>query len=247
MRRILTKLRTVLLVLKRGELREIAEEARQRAYSSANSLILQRDLSQPLKPPTAKLPIKVRPIRDGDLARIVSERPRRYPVLLENIPTCYVAESSDGQLCYMQWLIGPNNQKRLAPYFKGQLYELQPDEMLLEFAYTFENFRGQGVMAEAMAKIAERGIAAGARWALTYVKDDNVASLKGCAKAGFRPYMVREERWRLFRLRQSFRLLPEGSPNSFESESPTEPKPGRASTVSATGAIATKPSQPAVL
>ena len=49
MRRILTKIRTVLLVLKRGEFKEIAEEGRQRAYSSANSLILRRDLSKPLK------------------------------------------------------------------------------------------------------------------------------------------------------------------------------------------------------
>lgn len=220
-----SKIRTILLVAKKGEIKEIIQEAQQRVYSSATSLILRRDLSKPLKPPAAKQPITVRPIRDSDLSRIMKERPRRYPVLRANIPTCYVAESTDGQLCYMQWLIGPDEQRRLRPYFKGELKELLADEVLLEFAYTFEKFRGQGVMAAAMATIAEQRIPAGARWALTYVKDDNVASLKGCAKAGFRPYMMREEQWRFFRLRQSFRLLSEGARYSFEQEPPPEVKP----------------------
>jgi len=37
---------------------------------------------------------------------------------------------------------------------------------------------------------------------------------------GLRPYMMREEQWRFFRLRQSFRLLPEGARYSFEQEPP---------------------------
>jgi GNAT superfamily N-acetyltransferase len=238
MREILTKFRTVLLVAKRGEFKEIAEEARQRFYSNSSSLILRRDLSIPLEPPIAKLPITVRPIRDGDLAEIIRERPRRYPVLRANIPTCYIAQSNDGDLCYTQWLVAPKEQGNLAPYFKGQLNELRDDEVLLEFAYTFEKFRGQGVMAAAMAAIAEQGISTGAQWAITYVKDDNVASLKGCAKAGFRPYMVREERWRFFRLNQTFRLLPAGTKYSFESELPAKTEIDRKNEPTRAGAIA---------
>ena len=44
---------------------------------------------------------------------------------------------------------------------KGELKALRPDEALLEFAYTFEKFRGQGVIAAAMATIAEQGLGAG--------------------------------------------------------------------------------------
>jgi GNAT superfamily N-acetyltransferase len=220
MQRMLGTITTVLLVAKHGEIQAIIQEAWQRLYSRSTSLILRRDLSKPISAPSAKQPITVRPMHDSDLSRIMKERPRRYPVLSANIPTCYVAESTDGQLCYMQWLIGPDEQPRLKPYVKGELKELRPDEALLEFAYTFEKFRGQGVMAAAMATIAEQGLGAGARWALTYVKCDNIASLKGCAKAGFRPYMMREERWRFFRLRQSFRLLPDGARYAFEHDAP---------------------------
>ena len=245
---LLTKLRTVLMVVRRGETREILEEARERLYSNSSSLILRRDLSVPLKAPAAKLPITVRPLRASDLACIVKERPRRYPVLRADIPTCYVAESNDGEICYMQWLIEARDQSRLKPYFKGELKELRADEVLLEFAYTFEKFRGQGVMAAAMAQIAEQGIPTGARWALTYVKDENVASLKGCAKAGFRPYIERQERWRFFRLRQSFRLLPEGARYSFEQDSPrpTTPIVPKAVVIER-DAIAVEPAQPTIL
>jgi len=225
MREVLARIRTIWLVAKRGEITEIIQGAQQRVYSNSTSLVLRRDLSKPLKPPSSKQPITVRPIRDSDLSRIVKERPRRYSVLRANIPTCYVAESTDGQLCYMQWLIAPDEQQRLKPYIKGELRELLPEEVLLEFAYTFEKFRGQGVMPAAMATIAEQGMCDGARWAITYVKEDNIASLKGCSKAGFRPYMMCEAQWRFFRFRQSFRLLPEGARYSFEQEPPPDVKP----------------------
>src|SRR6202035_2716772 len=106
------------------------------------------------------------------------------------------------------------------PYFKGELAGYDGYTVLLEFAYTFERFRSRGIMAAAMAEIAEQGLSLGARWALTYVKRDNIASLKGCANAGFRPYMIRTKSWRGFRLRQSFRLLEQGTLFPFEHESP---------------------------
>jgi hypothetical protein len=168
--------------------------------------------------PVAKIPIRVRPLVQGDLAQIVTERPRRLPVLRADLPTCYVAETGDDSICYMQWLIAADQQDRLRPYFKGDLASYGGESVLLEFAYTFERFRGCGIMAAAMAEIAEQGLNLNARWALTYVKDDNIASLKGCAKAGFRPYMFRTEIWRGFRLHQSFHTLEPGARYLFEQD-----------------------------
>jgi GNAT superfamily N-acetyltransferase len=126
----------------------------------------------------------------------------------------------------MQWLIAADQQERLRPHFKGELAGFTPDTVLLEFAYTFERFRGLGIMGAAMAEIAEQGIKLGARWALTYVKYDNIPSLKGCANAGFRPYMMRTERWRGLRLRQSFQMLEDGAQYPFEHQAPTEARAG---------------------
>jgi hypothetical protein len=39
---------------------------------------------------------------------------------------------------------------------------------------------------------------------ITFVGFDNVASLKGCARAGFFPYVRRSQIWRFFRCRTVF-------------------------------------------
>ena len=212
--------KTLLLMLRRGEQAEILTELANRLYSDDASLILRRDLTWPLVPrPAAKISIRIRPIESIDLAEIIAERPRRLPALRANIPTCYVAITEEGSICYMQWLIQADQQDRLRPFFKGELASYESETAILEFAYTFERFRGQGIMGAAMAEIAEQALLRGARWAITYVKHDNVASLKGCANAGFHPYMIRTESWRGFRLRQSFRVLAKGTLFPFELES----------------------------
>ena len=118
----------------------------------------------------------------------------------------------------MQWVIGADQQNRFRPYFKGELAAYDNDTLLCEFSYTPERFRGHGIMAAALAEMIEQASLPGARWAITYVRTDNVASLKSCARAGFRPYMLRTESWRGFRLRQAFRLLEQQALYPFERE-----------------------------
>ena len=77
----------------------------------------------------------------------------------------------------------------------------------LEGAYTPEEYRGQGIMTGAMAQIAERGRVLEARWVITFVDEGNAASLKGCERAGFTPYVRRREAFRLFVRRVAFTPL----------------------------------------
>jgi len=103
--------------------------------------------------------------------------------------------------------------------FYGDIFpRLHEDEALLEGAYTAEDFRGQGVMASAMAQIAERANDLGARWVITFVGERHIASLKGCKRAGFVPYVRRREIYRLFRHKVTFTPLPEGAPYPFDLE-----------------------------
>jgi RimJ/RimL family protein N-acetyltransferase len=85
---------------------------------------------------------------------------------------------------------------------------------LLEGAYTPEAYRGMGIMSAAMARIAERAAEGGARWVITFVDETNVASVKGCLRAGFAAYVKRHERFRLFRRQVAFASIPsEGTPS----------------------------------
>jgi GNAT superfamily N-acetyltransferase len=179
-------------------------------YSDSTSVGLRRDLSAPHAAPAAKLPIQVRPLTpDDELAWLdvrerglsddqVYARLAQARLLRSGIETCHVAVEPGGNACYMQWLIPSHENHRVRAFF-GNLYpRLAPDEALLEGAYTPETYRGHGIMAAAMAQVAERASQFGARWVITFVDEANVASLKGCARAGFEPYVRRHERFRLF-------------------------------------------------
>jgi len=134
------------------------------------------------------------------------------------LSTCYLATTTDGEICYMQWLIDSSQNDLISREFPGLCPPLGSDEMLLEWAYTFVKFRGLGIMADAMSQISEKGAAAGAHWLYTYVALDNIPSLKGCRSAGYRPYQIRTERWRLFQRAESFEPLELGAKYSFEQE-----------------------------
>jgi len=185
-------------------------------YSDSASVGLRRDLSAPHAAPAAKLAIQVRPLTSDDALPWLDVRERGLSddqvygrlaqgrLLRSGIETCHVAVEPGGNACYMQWLILSHQNQRVRAFF-GNLYpRLAADEALLEGAYTPEAYRGQGIMAAAMAQIAERASQFGARWVVTFVDEANVASLKGCARAGFEPYLRRHERFRLFRRYVSF-------------------------------------------
>ena len=200
----------LLLVVRSGKFAKLARELVKRVFSNSESYLLRRDLTVPFHAKTPKQPIEVRPISDSDIPAILSARPGRLLILKANIPTCYLGITENGQISYMQWLIGQGDLDRFRPFFDGELRNLRKDEVLLEFAYTFEQFRGQKIMPAAMSAIAEKGLLTGARYAVTYVQKDNIAALKGCAAAGFSPYMIRNERWRIFSFKESFSNLPDG-------------------------------------
>lgn len=208
------------LVIRRGKFGALARELAKRAFSNKESYLLRRDLNVPFHASAPKQPIEIRPVRDSDIPEILRARPGRLLILRANIPTCYLAVTASGEIGYMQWLIARSELERFKPFFDGELKDLTEDEVLLEFAYTFEGLRGQKIMGAAMAAIAEKGLLSGARFAITYVQKDNIPALKGCAAAGFFPYMIRVEKWRAFSFKESFRNLPKGAQSPFETAGP---------------------------
>lgn len=206
----------LLLVVRSGKFAALANEFAKRVFSNRESYLLRRDLTVPFQAAAPKQPFEIRPIRDSDIPEILKARPGRLAILRANIPTCYLAVTASGEICYMQWLVVQADIERFRLFFDGELKNLGKDEVLLEFAYTFERFRGQRIMGAAMAAIAEKGLLSGARYAVTYVQKDNIAALKGCSLAGFAPYMTREERWRIFSFKESFRNLPDSAPSPLE-------------------------------
>jgi len=216
MRGRLARARDLLRLVLTGRGRRVWSAVTYLLYSDSESVGLRRDLRAPHAAPVATQPIEVRPLTAGDELSWLDVREQglsdqqvyarlgQARLLQSGIETCHVAVEPGGKACYMQWLILSHENHRVRAFF-GNLYpRLAPDEALLEGAYTPEAYRGQGIMAAAMSQIAERAGQFGARWVVTFVDESNVASLKGCARAGFEPYVRRHERFRLFRRYVSF-------------------------------------------
>ena len=189
--------------------------ARVRLYSRSEALGLRRDLRVPFPVPLAKMPLIVRQLRPDDDLSFLAADPELAPavargrldqtrLLSANLPTCWIAAEPNGTVCYMQWLIAARDNARVQARWGGLFPELKPHEALLEGAYTAESHRGKGVMSHAMAVIAEKARDFGAYQVITFVDHKNVASLKGCEKAGFARYIQRRETWSLFRRRVHF-------------------------------------------
>jgi RimJ/RimL family protein N-acetyltransferase len=219
MSELLRKAQRALALLRAGEYELLLQRVRVRLRSSVHATGLRRDLSVPVPPPDAKIPLRVRPFRPSDRDDLLAvdetdegqadQRRIQRELLDEGFGTCYVAVDEEDRPCYMQLLIGPEDNEHLQRYFRGTMPWLEPGTALLEGAYTNPRYRGMGIMAAAMARIAERGTDLGARTVVTFVHDDNVASLKGCARAGFTPYTKRVERHLLLRRTVTFTPLPE--------------------------------------
>ncbi|HWC74172.1 MAG TPA: GNAT family N-acetyltransferase [Gemmatimonadales bacterium] len=227
--RLLLQTQDVFNLLVRGHPGTILQRALgTRLRSETLALGLRRDLVVPHTAPAPKIPLIVRPLAPGDDLSILDieqpdlssdamfERLAQRRLVAAELPTCWVAIAPDGKVCYMQWLVAPKHNDRMRGQWGDLFPMLGPGEALLEGAYTGDAYRGQGIMAYAMSRIAEAASEFGARWVQTFVGVTNVASLKGCKKAGFVPFVRRSEVWWLMRRTVEFAGLPQGTPYPFE-------------------------------
>jgi hypothetical protein len=205
-------------LLRDGHYSVFYNEIKIRLYSESLSLGLQRDLNKPFEAPHAKIKINIRPFKEGDTEMLLGEsesamtNPKilasQRAILVKKIPQCYVAVTLNNKPCYMQWLIGYKENDKIRFHFQDLFPPLKPREALLEGAYCNPEFRGLGIMPAAMSQIAENASLINARWVNTFVDVTNVASLKGCRRSGFEPYILRKNRWLLFHRTVSFHPLP---------------------------------------
>jgi hypothetical protein len=184
--------------------------ARQRLWSSEGWFDLRADLNALPEPRRARLPLVMEPCRDPAFRGFEEEQARVTGYDLEQVRarqgwheagvrTLYVAWS-EGQPAYCQWLLYPEDLPALAAANPSAEYQpLEEGEVLLEGAYTFVNFRGVGAMADCMGQLVRIAAEDGRRTAYTCVAEDNVPSLKGCARVGFQADRLRTSEWRLGR------------------------------------------------
>jgi GNAT superfamily N-acetyltransferase len=217
----ITPKRTLTETQAEGYPSRLYEGLKRQLYQQWVSYGLRRDLSVCHEQPEARIPITVREYREQDQRALFSLPPQqntrnerleianRVALVAQSIPTCYVAVDTEHETpCFVQWLMTHEHNETIQSFFRGRFPRLAHDEALLENAYTPPQYRGMGIMSCAMAMISELAVSRGCRYVMTFVSRDNAASLKGCARAGFEPFVVRRDTHALFRMIRRRKFIP---------------------------------------
>jgi ribosomal protein S18 acetylase RimI-like enzyme len=209
-------LKKLLWLCRTGQFAAARDVVRRWLYSERVAVGLRRDLSTPLTARIPTLPLTVRPLRPDDVPALLDPpssngsstdmlvRVNARYLIESDLATCYVAETDGGDVCYMQYLVLPDQNDKLPDVFGNLFPPLAPDEALLEFAFTLEPYRARGVMPYAMSRLAAQAHDAGARWLVTYVDRSETMLLRFYRRFGFEPFRLRRERYRLLRRRVAF-------------------------------------------
>jgi hypothetical protein len=190
------RLQRALELVRATDRRTVGREVARRAWGEKTYLGLRCDLSELPDRRAAKIPLTMIARDCADFTGFEIERQHatgadQFQVLIRErlcalgVKSLYVATSHDEMPMYCQWLIHADDQDLLDASGAGEYAKLAGDEVLLEGAYTFTPFRGVGAMADGMWQLLSIARGDGARCAFTYVADDNIPSLRGCANVGF--------------------------------------------------------------
>ncbi len=132
---------------------------------------------------------------DGLTGRERRDVAMRTFMLNAGIQTCYVVEDNRlGKPCFLQWLIPFSENDKLHRVYGEWYPDLRPDEAMIEHAYVMPNYRGNGLLPCATARILEIAREAGVRRIVTFIPTWNTNSLKSFMRLGFTPYLRRTDR-----------------------------------------------------
>jgi hypothetical protein len=199
------------------------KEIKRRLYSNIIFYVLRRDLRIHVDMPAMKINVSLRELRKDDVPKLINiyeqrltsqglwERIRILRMINSGIQTPYVIVTDDDKPCHIAWLIDSAENEKLESFFHGGIAPLADDEVLFEFAFTLEKYRGLGIQVWGGRRFVGKGAAMGARWALAFIRSTNETSLKN-ARNTFKAYMIRTDKWRMFRCRRDFKSLPPNFP-----------------------------------
>lgn len=224
MNNVLNRIKVVYSHIKDNDFGYIFNGIKRRMFSTELSLGLKKDLSVPFKTPEAKINLSIRLIENGD-AEYFDMTHFEDGLINENIPNCFVAVDENDVPCFRQWLMGSKQNDKIKSYFGGTFPCLEEDEALLEGAFIPPKNRGLGIMPAGICMVISKGIDANVRYVITFVEMHNIASLKGCARAGFLPYTLRTVKWFLFNKTVRFTDVPKDVLSQFSKDVMGKPKP----------------------
>jgi RimJ/RimL family protein N-acetyltransferase len=196
-------------------LRHVLRSAKHRLWADDLAYGYRRPLDAPVAGGPAS-GLHVRLVRNEDVPAILEpeesmtleerwDRSQRLSLLNAGAGSCFVAVTDDGTPCFVQWVFTKRDNEFVTRHFGGQFPPVDEETVLLEGLYVPTAFRNQRLAGPAVARVMAEAYALGARYVVTFIGADNIASLKTAERAGFGIYLERHVRWRLLRSTVTFR------------------------------------------
>ncbi|HIH97181.1 MAG TPA: hypothetical protein HA348_06875 [Thermoplasmata archaeon] len=198
-------------IILRGHVALLFKELRKRLYSNNQYYIFRRDVTLPFTSQETKCSLILRQLCEEDIPRLLNldqpqlpdnevlERIRRLRLLKSGIQTCYVAVTHNDIPVAMCWLIDASQNEKLQTFFNDGIPPLADDEILLEGGYTIESYRGLGIQRWRVCELLRKAGQCKARWVFAYFRPTITATFQSLIRNGFEPYMIRNDKWRLFK------------------------------------------------
>ncbi len=196
------KVKYALLAANIGGLDYLFKEIKQRAYRQETFIGLAKSLNEPDFPVRCKIEYSLRLAAAGDIEDMVLHcrdegKEATFDIIQRKwffesgFHNCYVARAiSTGEICYLQWAISLRDSNAESQLFKSTFPRLKSQDLLLEHAYTFRKFRGNKIMPSVMNQLFQIARQNGFARVITYVLDNNPASLKACYTVGFQDFEI---------------------------------------------------------
>ena len=208
------KVRYGILLIKNGGLWLFWHHLKRQIYGKSTFWVLERDLQTDNGHIPCGIEYSLRPASKEDMEEVLrisrsESRESVYDLIQRKwfcesgFYDCYIARTADtNDPCYIQWLVTSANVHMVSRGFRCRFPRLREDEVLVENVYTFEKYRGKGVMPSAIDVLSRLARRKGFKRMLTCVREDNTYSLRGFEKAGFKKFgEIREIRF-LFSIRR---------------------------------------------
>lgn len=166
--------------------------------------LMSRPLREVPETTAARSPITFRPGTQTDIDALVRALPdadpeTRHHLLIrlhfynQGFESFYIGDTPDGNLAYLQWLIRPDDACVQSRFFHRAYQPLRRDQVLVENAFCFTRYRGLGLLPQLTLQLLRTAQEEGYKWAVTYIRGDNLTSLRQFTDLGFRfAHMIRE-------------------------------------------------------
>jgi hypothetical protein len=217
----------LILLIRNFNLDIIIKELKRRFHSYEEAYVLHFDLTDRIEVPQPNLSLDIRKVCESDIQKLLlnnkhplnkeelKERLRRIIFFKKGIPTCFVA-TNNNEPCLMVWMLTSVENEKIQRYFKRGVPWLKQDEVLFEFIFTVEAYRGMRIMHWAQSTLFKLAAENGFLSAFSLVHSNNKNSLKACWRIGWKPIYLKISCWRYFRRTASFKPISLENPNILE-------------------------------